>query len=165
MHIHNSMCLTLKGRPVLEGAKDNDCCICYGVGIGNGSSYSDQDDDSNKDDTLGVIENYCKVSHHVAHRNCMIRWYTMGITGVSQNLNFRSTQTRLLRPIPSCPICRGKIIFEVIQRDLLEKEEADKGIWGNWLCKSGMRPATSGRMWKCPTTPHSIGFLWCCWSE
>jgi hypothetical protein len=132
MHIRNSMCLIIKGRPVLEGTKDEDCCVCYGVGIGK----ADQNDDSDKD-ILGVIENYCKVSHHVAHRNCMLKWYTMGITGVSQNLNFRSTQTRLLRPIPTCPICRGKIIFEVIQKDLLEKE-AHEGTWknrNNWLRK------------------------------
>jgi len=75
----------------------------------------------------------------------MLKWYTMGITGgvsrlARQNLNIRSTQTSLLRPIPTCPICRGKIIFEVIQKDLLEKEEANEGIWknkNNWLWKLG----------------------------
>ncbi|RIA88205.1 hypothetical protein C1645_253529 [Glomus cerebriforme] len=124
MYIRNSLCLIIKGRPVLDGTKDDDCCVCYGVGIGNGSSsyHSDSNDDPDKD-TLGVIENYCKVSHHVAHRNCMLRWYTKGITSsLSQNLN-RLTQ---LRPAPTCPICRGKIIFEVI-----EKEEAIEGIWKN----------------------------------
>jgi len=90
MHIRNSMCLIIKGRPVLNGIKDDDCCVCYGVGIGNGPSYhSDQDDDPDKD-TLGVIENYCNVSHHVAHRNCMLRWYTMGITGGVSRLGWQN---------------------------------------------------------------------------
>ncbi|CAG8526652.1 1351_t:CDS:2 [Funneliformis mosseae] len=117
MRVHNSMCLIIKGRPVLEGTKDDDCC--------------------------STLENYCKVPHHVAHRNCMFKWYTMGNTGfvsrlALQNLNLRLTNASLLRPVPTCPICRGEIIFKVIQKEFLEKEKAIQGRWGNknnWLWK------------------------------
>ncbi|CAI2174427.1 17909_t:CDS:2 [Funneliformis geosporum] len=143
MRVDDSMRLIIKGRPVLEGTKDDDCCVCYGIGIGDGSSsfYSDQDDVDNLCES--TLENYCKVPHHVAHRNCMLKWYTMGNTGfvsrlALQNLNIRLTNANLLRPAPTCPICRGEIIFKVIQKDLLEKEKANEGIWGNknnWLLK------------------------------
>ncbi|PKC15185.1 hypothetical protein RhiirA5_370878 [Rhizophagus irregularis] len=130
MHIRNSTCLIIKGRPVLDGTKDDDCCVCYGVGIGNGPYYSD---DPNMD-SLGVIENYCKVSHHVAHRDCMFKW--LGISVVSR-LGWQNSNLRL-RPIPTCPICRGEIIFEVIQKNLLEKEEIIEGKnKNNWLRKLG----------------------------
>jgi hypothetical protein len=130
MHIHNSTCLIIKGRPALDGTKDDDCCICYGVGIGDGS-YSD---DPNKD-SLGIIENYCKVSHHVAHRDCMFKW--LGITGVTSRLGWQNSNHRI-RPVPTCPICRGEIIFKVIQKNLLEKEEIIEGTWknkNNWFWK------------------------------
>ncbi|GBB89558.1 hypothetical protein RclHR1_16290004 [Rhizophagus clarus] len=119
MHIRNSTCLIIKGRRVLDDTKDDDCCVCYGVGIGNYCS-----DDFNMD-SLGVIENYCKVPHHVAHRECMFKW--LGITGVTSRLGWQNSNLRL-RPIPTCPICRGEIIFEAIQK---KKEEVIEGTWKN----------------------------------
>ncbi|PKK63607.1 hypothetical protein RhiirC2_134356 [Rhizophagus irregularis] len=102
MHIRNSTCLIIKGRPVLDGTKDDDCCVCYGVGIGN--------------------------------RDCMFKW--LGISVVSR-LGWQNSNLRL-RPIPTCPICRGEIIFEVIQKNLLEKEEIIEGKnKNNWLRKLG----------------------------
>ncbi|CAG8729215.1 9083_t:CDS:1, partial [Racocetra fulgida] len=113
------------------GTKDEDCCVCYGVGVGSSATsfYPDQDNDEIVDeDSLGILENYCSVPHHVAHRPCMFRWYTTGLTGISrtlpgQTLNSRLTQIKLLRPMPTCPSCRGKLIVEILQKDLLEKEE------------------------------------------
>ncbi|CAG8719375.1 14126_t:CDS:2 [Gigaspora rosea] len=138
-HIRNSTCFTIRGCPAPEGTKDEDCCVCYGVGV-------------------GILENYCKVPHHVAHRPCMFRWYTTGLTGISrtltgQNLNSRLTQIKLLRPMPTCPSCRGKLRVDILQKDLLEKEEII-GKWSNtnkWLVKLGslVREWRNIMNWQC----------------
>ncbi|RIB15293.1 hypothetical protein C2G38_1590035 [Gigaspora rosea] len=160
-HIRNSTCFTIRGCPAPEGTKDEDCCVCYGVGVGSSATsfYSDQDNDEIVDeDSLGILENYCKVPHHVAHRPCMFRWYTTGLTGISrtltgQNLNSRLTQIKLLRPMPTCPSCRGKLRVDILQKDLLEKEEII-GKWSNtnkWLVKLGslVREWRNIMNWQC----------------
>ncbi|RHZ82864.1 hypothetical protein Glove_103g238 [Diversispora epigaea] len=130
VNIRNSLSFTIRGRPAPETANDEDCCVCYGVGIGTKvtSFYSDQDENNEifDENDLGILENYCKFPHHVAHRPCMFRWYTMGITRSLALQHLRLSQIRLLRIKPTCPSCRGKLILEILQKDLLEKEEKKK---------------------------------------
>ncbi|CAG8757831.1 11327_t:CDS:2, partial [Dentiscutata erythropus] len=143
VHIRNSTCFTIRGCPAPEGTKDEDCCVCYGVGVGSSATsfYSEQDNDEIVDeDSLGILENYCKVPHHVAHRPC-------------QNLNSRLTQIKLLRPMPTCPSCRGKLMVDILQKDLLEEEEVigKRNNTNKWLVKlrSLTREWLNIMNWKC----------------
>ncbi|CAG8542840.1 11409_t:CDS:2, partial [Acaulospora morrowiae] len=143
LHIRNSICFTIRGRPSPEGTADEDCCVCYGVGVGTGATTFYPDQDEEEDDDLGILENYCVIPHHVAHRPCMFRWYTMGMSELTrtlawQNLNLRLSQYRLINPTPTCPSCRGKLIVEILQEGLLEKEDTMKaglGKTNKWLGK------------------------------
>lgn len=137
--------ITIRGLPPPKGAKDDDCCVCYGVGLGD---YGNDDDDNslwntqgygqeqlnyqNNTHELGVLECFCKVSHHVAHRPCMFRWFTTG--GVRSRVllqlgNGLLNTGMIVSPVPTCPSCRGDLVFEIADRDELDAAE-DSNIVG-----------------------------------
>ncbi|CAG8572743.1 1502_t:CDS:2 [Diversispora eburnea] len=109
------------------------------VNIRNSLSFTIRGHENNEifdENDLGILENYCKFPHHVAHRPCMFRWYTMGITRTLALQHLRLSQIRLLRIKPTCPSCRGKLILEILQKDLLDKEEKKKKFIENRRWKS-----------------------------
>ncbi|CAG8552375.1 14168_t:CDS:2, partial [Cetraspora pellucida] len=73
---------------------------------------------------------------------CVCYGVGVGLAGISrtlpgQTLNSRLTQIKLLRPMPTCPSCRGKLEVDLRQKDILEKEEViGRGNNTNkWLVK------------------------------
>ncbi|KAF9404202.1 hypothetical protein BGZ94_004313 [Podila epigama] len=86
--------ILLTGRPLDKEteANDDDCCICYGAMLGD-------DDDEAADfsyreagisrDTDHVLENFCVVKQHVAHRGCIRKWYNYGPKGYRPMEAFR----------------------------------------------------------------------------
>ncbi|KAF9964615.1 hypothetical protein BGZ70_006189 [Mortierella alpina] len=92
--------ILITGRPLDKEVEmnDDDCCICYGAML-------DDDDDSMVDqedmyhsnagemglskDTDHVLENFCVVKQHVAHRGCIRKWYNYGPKGYRPMEAFR----------------------------------------------------------------------------
>ncbi|KAG0219720.1 hypothetical protein BGX31_011175 [Mortierella sp. GBA43] len=90
--------IMITGRPLDKNEQaqwtDDDCCICYGAMLDDedeigdreqynsslGRSSSAGDDGINKD-TDHVLENFCVVKQHVAHRGCIRKWYNYGPKG------------------------------------------------------------------------------------
>ncbi|KAF9086290.1 hypothetical protein BGX29_001467, partial [Mortierella sp. GBA35] len=73
---------------------DDDCCICYGAMLDDDEDGTDLSEHSNSNgsrqgsnasglnrDTDHVLENFCVVKQHVAHRGCIRKWYNYGPKG------------------------------------------------------------------------------------
>jgi hypothetical protein len=137
-----SLYLAIRGSPAPIGASDDDCCVCYGVGIESGGNDNGEDElsHSGTDDgsSMGILETFCKVSHHVAHRPCMYRWITTG--GMRSRVVVQLGEGLLgtgmvVAPVPTCPSCRGDLVFEIVGREELERGGGVRGVvywWKTW---------------------------------
>ncbi|KAF9942260.1 hypothetical protein BGZ65_006495 [Modicella reniformis] len=90
--------LLITGRPLDKEEQvqwsDDDCCICFGAMLDDedetkereqysgtlGAGTEMMEDGINKD-TDHVLENFCVVKQHVAHRGCIRKWYNYGPKG------------------------------------------------------------------------------------
>ncbi|KAI1315108.1 hypothetical protein EDD11_001298 [Mortierella claussenii] len=83
----------------IEEWTDDDCCICYGAMLDDDDDFGDQDDYSSgsaaretgglSKDTDHVLENFCVMKQHVAHRGCIRKWYNYGPKGYRPMEAFR----------------------------------------------------------------------------
>lgn len=77
----------------MEEVSDDDCCICYGAMLGDDDSdqeeYMGRQSDGMSKDTDHVLENFCVVKQHVAHRGCIRKWYNYGPKGYRPMEAFR----------------------------------------------------------------------------
>ncbi|KAF8937550.1 hypothetical protein EDD21DRAFT_367407 [Dissophora ornata] len=90
--------IMIKGRPLDKDVQlnDDDCCICYGAMLDD-DDLTDQEDYYNghgrgvglNKDTDHVLENFCVVKQHVAHRGCIRKWYNYGPKGYRPMEAFR----------------------------------------------------------------------------
>ncbi|KAG0364742.1 hypothetical protein BC939DRAFT_470927 [Gamsiella multidivaricata] len=94
--------ILITGRPLEKDEhghvqmSDDDCCICYGAML---DSEDDEDLLNQADpymngrglnrDTDHVLENFCTVRQHVAHRGCIRKWYNYGPKGYRPMEAFR----------------------------------------------------------------------------
>ncbi|KAG0331782.1 hypothetical protein BG004_001511 [Podila humilis] len=89
--------IMITGRPLDKDIEvsDDDCCICFGAMLGD-----DDDADQNEymtgghdagmsKDTDHVLENFCVVKQHVAHRGCIRKWHNYGPKGYRPMEAFR----------------------------------------------------------------------------
>ncbi|KAG0308853.1 hypothetical protein BGZ98_006499 [Dissophora globulifera] len=97
--------ILITGRPLEKDTQmsDDDCCICYGAMLDDDEDVADQeeyyigreDDHHNhtvtglSKDTDHVLENFCVVKQHVAHRGCIRKWYNYGPRGYRPMEAFR----------------------------------------------------------------------------
>ncbi|KAF9575316.1 hypothetical protein EC968_003668 [Mortierella alpina] len=91
--------ILITGRPLDKEVQvgDDDCCICYGAMLDDDDSMADQEDMYHSDasevglskDTDHVLENFCVVKQHVAHRGCIRKWYNYGPKGYRPMEAFR----------------------------------------------------------------------------
>ncbi|KAG9319302.1 hypothetical protein KVV02_005020 [Mortierella alpina] len=89
----------ITGRPLDKEVEvgDDDCCICYGAMLDDDDSMADQEDMYHSSagemglskDTDHVLENFCVVKQHVAHRGCIRKWYNYGPKGYRPMEAFR----------------------------------------------------------------------------
>ncbi|KAF9359967.1 hypothetical protein BGX34_008028 [Mortierella sp. NVP85] len=91
--------IMITGRPLDKDGQrqwtDDDCCICYGAMLDDEDEIRDRDqynsslgsgtgggmNDGINKDTDHVLENFCVVKQHVAHRGCIRKWYNYGPKG------------------------------------------------------------------------------------
>ncbi|KAF8953502.1 hypothetical protein CPC16_007607 [Podila verticillata] len=77
----------------MEAVSDDDCCICYGAMLGDDDddqeAYMGRQGDGMSKDTDHVLENFCVVKQHVAHRGCIRKWYNYGPKGYRPMEAFR----------------------------------------------------------------------------
>ncbi|KAF9185408.1 hypothetical protein BGZ51_001058 [Haplosporangium sp. Z 767] len=82
--------ILITGRPLDKDveANDDDCCICYGAMLDDDDQeeyYIDREGGETRrglsKDTDHVLENFCVVKQHVAHRGCIRKWYNYGPKG------------------------------------------------------------------------------------
>ncbi|KAG0208309.1 hypothetical protein BGX33_006342 [Mortierella sp. NVP41] len=88
--------ILITGRPLDKEIEvtDDDCCICYGAMLDDDEDGTDLSEHSNSNgsrqgsnasglnrDTDHVLENFCVVKQHVAHRGCIRKWYNYGPKG------------------------------------------------------------------------------------
>ncbi|KAG0258076.1 hypothetical protein DFQ27_004809 [Actinomortierella ambigua] len=95
--------ILITGRPLDKDAvaADDDCCICYGAML-------DDEDVAETEafmasfglpglmskETDHVLENFCVVKSHVAHRGCIRKWHNYGPKGYRPMDAFRAFQWR-----------------------------------------------------------------------
>ncbi|KAF9105088.1 hypothetical protein BGX27_009807 [Mortierella sp. AM989] len=81
--------IMITGQPLDKDvqASDDDCCICYGAMLDD-DDINERDEYSNPNESDGlsrdadhVLENFCVVKQHVAHRGCIRKWYNYGPKG------------------------------------------------------------------------------------
>ncbi|KAF9971520.1 hypothetical protein BGZ73_005526 [Actinomortierella ambigua] len=93
--------ILITGRPLDKDAvvADDDCCICYGAML-------DDEDVAETEAFMGsfglpglmsketdhVLENFCVVKSHVAHRGCIRKWHNYGPKGYRPMDAFRTFQ-------------------------------------------------------------------------
>ncbi|KAG0263058.1 hypothetical protein BG011_009351 [Mortierella polycephala] len=85
--------ILITGRPLDKDveANDDDCCICYGAMLDDDDAadheeyYTGSGEGETRrglsKDTDHVLENFCVVKQHVAHRGCIRKWYNYGPKG------------------------------------------------------------------------------------
>ncbi|KAG9064293.1 hypothetical protein KI688_003481 [Linnemannia hyalina] len=95
--------ILITGRPLDKEIEvtDDDCCICYGAMLDDDEDGMDLSEHSNNNngrhshgvginkDTDHVLENFCVVKQHVAHRGCIRKWYNYGPQGYRPMEAFR----------------------------------------------------------------------------
>ncbi|KAF9957370.1 hypothetical protein BGZ72_001860 [Mortierella alpina] len=91
--------ILITGRPLDKEVDvgDDDCCICYGAMLDDDESVMDQEDMYHSSegemglskDTDHILENFCVVKQHVAHRGCIRKWYNYGPKGYRPMEAFR----------------------------------------------------------------------------
>lgn len=100
--------VTIRGLPPPPKTTAEDCMICLGVGL--------TEDDKAPTDSL---QSFCKMRTHVAHVDCMMRWY------------------RLRRFGRRCPVCRRRLEVTVVDDQMIIKELGwvrglAKAVRGRW---------------------------------
>ncbi|ORY98392.1 hypothetical protein BCR41DRAFT_390543 [Lobosporangium transversale] len=84
--------ILITGRPLDKNVQvsDDDCCICYGAMLDDDDLAEQADYSSGSaasqtgylsEDTDYVLENFCVVKQHVAHRGCIRKWFNYGPKG------------------------------------------------------------------------------------
>ncbi|KAG0016477.1 hypothetical protein BGZ81_011168 [Podila clonocystis] len=88
--------ILITGRPLDKDTEvsDDDCCICYGAMLGDDDGEQEEFMGSSQGDGLSkdtdhVMENFCVVKQHVAHRGCIRKWYNYGPKGYRPMEAFR----------------------------------------------------------------------------
>lgn len=94
--------ILITGRPLDKEIEvtDDDCCICYGAMLDDDEDGMDLSEHSNNNgrhshgvginkDTDHILENFCVVKQHVAHRGCIRKWYNYGPKGYRPMEAFR----------------------------------------------------------------------------
>ncbi|KAF9126460.1 hypothetical protein BGW39_006605 [Mortierella sp. 14UC] len=96
--------ILITGRPLDKEIEvtDDDCCICYGAMLDDDEDGMDLSEHSSNNphgrhsngaginkDTDHVLENFCIVKQHVAHRGCIRKWYNYGPKGYRPMEAFR----------------------------------------------------------------------------
>ncbi|KAF9339901.1 hypothetical protein BGZ91_004289 [Linnemannia elongata] len=95
--------ILITGRPLDKEIEvtDDDCCICYGAMLDDDEDGMDLSEHSSNNngrhshgvginkDTDHVLENFCVVKQHVAHRGCIRKWYNYGPKGYRPMEAFR----------------------------------------------------------------------------
>ncbi|KAG0346603.1 hypothetical protein BG005_000637 [Podila minutissima] len=88
--------ILITGRPLDKDTEvsDDDCCICYGAMLGDDDGEQEEfmgsiQGDGMSKDTDHVLENFCVVKQHVAHRGCIRKWYNYGPKGYRPMEAFR----------------------------------------------------------------------------
>ncbi|KAG0274529.1 hypothetical protein BGZ95_009695 [Linnemannia exigua] len=96
--------ILITGRPLDKEIEvtDDDCCICYGAMLDDDEDGMDLSEHSSNNhnsrhskgagvnkDTDHVLENFCIVKQHVAHRGCIRKWYNYGPKGYRPMETFR----------------------------------------------------------------------------
>ncbi|KAF9322232.1 hypothetical protein BG006_002448, partial [Podila minutissima] len=88
--------ILITGRPLDKDIEvsDDDCCICYGAMLGDDDGEQEEfmgsiQGDGMSKDTDRVLENFCVVKQHVAHRGCIRKWYNYGPKGYRPMEAFR----------------------------------------------------------------------------
>ncbi|KAF9929809.1 hypothetical protein FBU30_001183 [Linnemannia zychae] len=94
--------ILITGRPLDKEIEvtDDDCCICYGAMLDDDEDGMDLSEHSNSNgrqggrsginkDTDHILENFCVVKQHVAHRGCIRKWYDYGPKGYQPMEAFR----------------------------------------------------------------------------
>ncbi|KAF9398498.1 hypothetical protein BGX21_007710 [Mortierella sp. AD011] len=94
---HEKQRIMITGQPLDKDTEfsDDDCCICYGAMLDD-DDINDRDEYCNMNgsggvsrDTDHVLENFCVVKQHVAHRGCIRKWYDYGPKGYRPMQAFR----------------------------------------------------------------------------
>ncbi|KAG0199674.1 hypothetical protein BGX28_007088 [Mortierella sp. GBA30] len=91
--------ILITGRPLEKDVEhsDDDCCICYGAMLDDEDMLDQEDmyhsheggETGLSKDTDNVLENFCIVKQHVAHRGCIRKWYNYGPKGYRPMEAFR----------------------------------------------------------------------------
>jgi hypothetical protein len=94
--------ILITGRPLDKEIEvtDDDCCICYGAMLDDDEDGMDLSEHGNHNgrhsyglginkDTDHILENFCVVKQHVAHRGCIRKWYNYGPKGYRPMEAFR----------------------------------------------------------------------------
>ncbi|KAF9288646.1 hypothetical protein BGZ74_000873 [Mortierella antarctica] len=136
--------ILITGRPLDKDTEvsDDDCCICYGAMLGDDDGEQEEfmgsiQGDGMSKDTDHVLENFCVVKQHVAHRGCIRKWYNYGPKGHvhgdeeqnQQEAIAVETAEPVLRPLfpqqdeytmarnagrKTCPACRQQLVLNFV---------------------------------------------------